>query len=383
MNINRPITITDSMITSSIVTETDYSEFSMGTTYAAGDTIMDTTGVEILTLDVAPTPADWAVGAHIHGATSSKYAYIVSRLTSLTYEIRGRTGSFTLGEIITDGTNAADQGAAHPTVTAATDKVHKVYESLKDSNLAKYPPTHITGTDPDWLFVGYTNRWRCLQQVTMGEQTSKATSINYVVAPGTAVDCLSLLNMDATEVTITETDPVEGVAYNETINLIRTDNVNDFYTYCFEDILRKTDIFLTDLPPYINASISITVTYTGGTAKCGKIILGKKLNAGATRYSPSMSITDYSTKDTDTWGNYTFTLGAYSKKMSCSMILANTLVDSIYQQLSQYRGQPIVFCGHEDYSCMIIFGKYNDFNIVIPYPNHSLCEIEIEGLASY
>jgi len=72
-------------------------------------------GTEVLTLDVAPATA-WAVGATITGASSGKTCIIVAALTSLTYQISTRSGAFTLGEVLSDGTYTADQGAAHPTV---------------------------------------------------------------------------------------------------------------------------------------------------------------------------------------------------------------------------------------------------------------------------
>ena len=49
--------MTDAMMTASNVAEADYSEFAMGTTYALGDCCIVATGLETLTLDVAPTPA--------------------------------------------------------------------------------------------------------------------------------------------------------------------------------------------------------------------------------------------------------------------------------------------------------------------------------------
>ena len=72
---------------------------------------------ELLTLDVAPGGAGWAAGNTITGQTSSKTCVIVTVLTTTTYVIRSRTGAFTLGEILSNGTDTADQGAAHPQVT--------------------------------------------------------------------------------------------------------------------------------------------------------------------------------------------------------------------------------------------------------------------------
>ncbi len=93
MDIIRLTDIDDSVVTSSTVTETDYAEFSLGTTFAVDDYTMIATPLEVLTLDVAPT-SDWVEGDQINGQTSSKTAYVVAKLTDLTYQIRERTGAW-------------------------------------------------------------------------------------------------------------------------------------------------------------------------------------------------------------------------------------------------------------------------------------------------
>ena len=80
--------------------------------------------VELMTLDVAPTGAGWAVGDTITGATSAKTCVIVEKITTLTYHVKQRSGTFTLGEILSNGTATADQGAANPTF-AAVDTVRE------------------------------------------------------------------------------------------------------------------------------------------------------------------------------------------------------------------------------------------------------------------
>ena len=71
---------------------------------------------ELMTIDVAPATA-WAVGDIITGQTSSKTCIIVTGLTTKTFIVKSRSGSFILGEIVgVTGTAAklADQGAAFP-----------------------------------------------------------------------------------------------------------------------------------------------------------------------------------------------------------------------------------------------------------------------------
>ena len=69
---------------------------------------------ELMTLDVAPATT-WADGAAITGQTSAKTCVIVKNLSPTTYVVKDRSGTFTLGEILSDGSVTADQGAANPT----------------------------------------------------------------------------------------------------------------------------------------------------------------------------------------------------------------------------------------------------------------------------
>ena len=71
---------------------------------------------ELLTLDVAPSTI-WAADDTITGATSGVTCNVVEALTTKTYTVDQRTGEFTLGESLSNGTNAADQGDSYPILT--------------------------------------------------------------------------------------------------------------------------------------------------------------------------------------------------------------------------------------------------------------------------
>jgi uncharacterized phiE125 gp8 family phage protein len=70
---------------------------------------------ELMTLDVAPGGDGWSVGDTITGGTSSRTCVIVQVLTTKTYYVKDRSGTFTLGEVLSNGTATADQGATYPT----------------------------------------------------------------------------------------------------------------------------------------------------------------------------------------------------------------------------------------------------------------------------
>lgn len=443
------------------VPETDYPEFAMGTTYPPGTRVMDTTGVEILTLDVAPA-TDWAVGDLLTGQSSGKTCRAVAKLTALTYQIRERTGVFTLGEVIgVTGTGAklADQGAAHPTITATANNVHKVFESLsaglelltldvapatpwlpdwiitgqtsgktcrivllltsltylvKDrtgaftlgevigvtgtavlladqgaanptfaaaANVGNYPPTDLLRATPLWWKeVSSTNRWKAFD-VKVGSQTEQASLISYQIKPG-LIDSVAFLNVDASSISLTVTDPVEGEVYNETISLVSVLSFVDWYGYFFEPVgTRITDVVRFAIPLYASATLDIAIAYAAsGIAKVGAIIMGLKSLLGVTLYNPVLGITDYSVKTADEYGNYTILERAYSKRMTCDMRILNTSLDEVHRLLAIYRSTPVVWVGIAEYSSMIVYGFYKDFSIVMPGPRHSDCSIEIEGM---
>lgn len=73
----------------------------------------------LLTLDVAPG-TDWAAADTITGGTSGYTCTVVEKLTSLTYICKNISNAigFTDGEILSNGTFTADQGAGYPTWAA-------------------------------------------------------------------------------------------------------------------------------------------------------------------------------------------------------------------------------------------------------------------------
>jgi len=465
MKIIIPTTITDAMLVSSDVAEDDYDEFAMGTAYDPGDYVMDTTGVEILTLDVAPA-TDWAAGDLLTGQTSAETCRAVAKLTDLTYQVRERSDDFTLGEIIGvtgNGDKLADQGAAHPTITVATDKVHKIYEALTQgavetltldvapatawiagrtitgqtsgktclivskltdltyqiksrsgaftlgeiigvtgisaeladqgaahptvataSNTGNYPPTDLLRDTPLWWSkISSTNRWKVFDNI-VGSQTEQADLISISITPG-MIEAIAFLNLDASSITVTMTDPVEGEVYNETINLVMTDSrgislIYDWYSYFFGTSPKTTDAVKLDLSPYPSATVAIAISNPDLTAKVGGIVVGQAGDLGVSRYGTILSITDYSTKSADADGNLSIEEKAYSKRMSVPMRLSNSVRDEVFRVLAQYRATALVWVNSEDYASEIIFGFYKDFSIVVKYLTYSDCEIEIEGL---
>ena len=262
------------------------------------------------------------------------------------------------------------------------DKVlyqHKNYECLVN-NTNYDPVTYSKTTVPKWLDLGYCNRWRMFDTV-VGTQTVQDESITVTIAAG-LIDSIAFLDCEATSISITMTDPIAGVVYEELIDMVIGGGVIDGYTYFFEPIITTDSAVLLGIPPYGSANLEIVITNVGGEAKIGTLAVGTKKSLGLTLYDPTISITDYSKKDVDAFGNYTIIERRFSKKFNCDLLLDSSAVDDLQKTLAMYRATPLIWVGSDvSYSSMIIYGFYKSFQIVVPNRNKSNCSLEIEGLS--
>lgn len=253
---------------------------------------------------------------------------------------------------------------------------HRIYESLQAGNTSNNPE----GSPAWWLDIGATNRWKMFDSV-VGSQTSNVTSISLTLVPG-LIDSIAFLDLEATTIDIVMTDPVEGVVYTESIDLVMKTYIVDAYTYFFEPIITDDACVLVGIPAYGAASIAITISNPDSTAKVGTLIVGAQKELGGTEYNPTIGINDYSRKEVDAFGNFTVVQRAYSKRMSCNLFLDNNMVDDLQRTLAGYRATPVCWVGTDaGFSSMIIYGFYRSFEITIPGPVISTCSIEIEGLS--
>ena len=255
---------------------------------------------------------------------------------------------------------------------------HKIYECLV-ANTNFSPDVNLTGTTPKWLEISSTNKWKMFD-ASWGSQTSIATPLTFVLAPVAIINSLALLNVDATSIEVNVTVSAANV-YSKTINMVGGEQVIDWYSYFFELITYKSDLVLTDIPPYSNSTITVSIINTSSTATCGNCVVGNYYDLGATQYGASAGIVDYSVKTTDSFGNTTVVQRTYAKRMSSNLMINNNIVDDVVNLLASYRSTPLVWVGAEsNYTSLIVYGFYKDFDVNIAYPDYSSCSLTIEGL---
>lgn len=251
---------------------------------------------------------------------------------------------------------------------------HRIYESLQAGNTGKTPETSPTW----WLDIGPTNRWAMFDTV-IGTKTTLASPLTVVLAPG-AVDSIALLELVGASVTVSMTSTAGGGSvYSKTVSLDASE-VGDYYEYFFAPFVQRQSVVLTDLPPYADGVI--TVSLTGSTVSMGLLSVGMASELGSAQYGATAGITDYSIKTVDAFGNTTLTQRSYAKRSTVNLWMEKGTINRVHRKLSDLRATPCVWVGVEDAELdpLTVFGFFKDFSIDVAYPTVALCSLEIEGM---
>lgn len=264
------------------------------------------------------------------------------------------------------------------TTYALADRVivpatHDVWESLAAGNTGNTPATSPAW----WVRVGPTNRM-AMVDTSVSTQTTRAGGIDVTVTPGETIDTLAMLNINAASVRVRMTDPTDGVVYDHTSDMIAPPSESEYFAWFFEPITR-IDYLVATLPAYGSAAVRVELIDTG-TAACGVLALGlsRKIGEG-TLAGARTSITDYSGKVRDTWGQYQIVERGYSNRASISTVVKSNMVDTVKKLLASRRARPTLCIASDQYSSLVLFGLIS-FDVTIPYPTYAMCDLEIEEI---
>lgn len=258
---------------------------------------------------------------------------------------------------------------------------HKIYESLQASNTNHDPLSSPTW----WIEVSPTNRWKCFDVFNSSQTKYPANTppnITYAIKPGQAIGALALLNMEgANLVSITVNDPVYGNVYSKTIDVRPLPYFSTWWHWFFGSRkLKGQDVVVNDIPTFPNATVTVSID-GNTTLALGLIVIGQQnLFSLGMKYGSKVGIQDYSRKETNDFGDTVFTKRAFAKRSSFEIFLESGEVDQLQNYLASIRAKPVLWIGTKDYESTTIFGFYKNFEILLSYPDHSECSLDIEGL---
>jgi hypothetical protein len=292
----------------------------------------------------------------------------------------------TITNTVLDSSNLAENDYAAwsgATTYALGDRViltstHRIYESAINSNLNNNPALN----DPTkWINVGATNKWKPFDGV-IADQATNTTTITYSLIPSSLVNAIAFFNLNATTLNVTVDDPTDGIVYDEDFPLVDNGAVENWFSYFFEPIVRKSELIALDLPNYASATIDITITGdTGAEVGVGEIVIGNQKTLGLTLYNTVVGIQDYSRKDIDEFGNATITKRRFAQTVDYDVKVNTSAVRDTQKTLAEYRATPLVFTGTDEGTYGdLVYGYYRSFSINIATPSLSDATIEVEGL---
>lgn len=207
---------------------------------------------------------------------------------------------------------------------------------------------------------------------------------NFVVEiSAQGVNSLGFFSVYATSINVLMTDPIAGVVYNETLALnINSEGVTDGYTYFFLPIPEEgttVDRVLLNLPPYPSSTIQITFN-AGNDAYIGMLAAGTTRDLGMANFGTSVSINDFSTKETNQFGDATVVERIFTKNVDYDVTMRTGLVETAQSLLSSYRATPCMWIGDENRGSTIVYGFIDDFDLVLSNWTTSSLSLKIEGL---
>lgn len=280
--------------------------------------------------------------------------------------------------------NMATTYALGATVYVAA--MHKVYESLINSNIGHYPPDEIQG-DADnpptkWQELKSTNKWDILDYAR-NTTTITTSPYTFSLKPNKRFNSMALLGLEA-DAAIIEVVVDGQVKYSETVNL-STRVVNNWFNYFFAEFGRKSSLVRFNLPTWTQAQINITLLSNDGIVKLGAAILGTSEYIGDAQYGAVRDAINYS-KITNSFDGKTQLLKRNSvPQITAKLFAPKSLSNKLLAIANKLNASPAVYVGVENsddvfFESFLMLGVYTQFPIQAYGPNEIQIDLTIKEI---
>lgn len=250
---------------------------------------------------------------------------------------------------------------------------HRVWQRLVAGTTPGAPNVDVA----NWVLVGPTNLWAMFDQ-SAGTVSSSSDGITVVLRPGLA-RAVALIDVSASDVIVTMSRSATEIFRRE-VGLNTGIGVIDAYSYCFSEIVMKRTVVITDLLPFGDADITITLSGSSDVS-IGTCVVGALQDLGGTRQGMQLGILDYSVKQTSEFGVTTLVERAYAPRISVPIAVKRQLVSHVARKLSEIRATPVVWIGSALDDASVVYGYYKDWSIDMQYDQIAFGTVNIEGLA--
>jgi hypothetical protein len=253
---------------------------------------------------------------------------------------------------------------------------NQVYEAL--STTTDQPDTGAAAEPATWLLLGYSNQ---LRMFTEGADsvTSELGDITVAISDVLLMTDVYLLGCLGVTAQVVLTDSVEGIVYDETIDLTDIGCV-DWWEYFFLDYDQVTTAYFPGIPPYPGSVLDIVITAATETdpAECGRVIYGVVKEIGITVEGVESRVEDYSTKERDGFGNLKLVPRRTIRIVDFPFMVENAFLHPAQRIFQNLAAIPTLYVGDDDLPETIVFGVFLTFIIVSDGFSITECSTSIE-----
>ncbi len=109
---------------------------------------------------------------------------------------------------------------------------------------------------------------------------------------------------------------------------------------------------------------------------------GASIDLGETEATPTISLVDYSRRETDDFGVTTIVERGFARRMAVKLIVPFGQVDALQRTLAALRAKPVQWVADETCAWLNFKGFFKDFEIDLNLPPVSYCTLTVEGLVA-
>lgn len=234
-----------------------------------------------------------------------------------------------------------------------------------------------------WSALGYSNKYAMFNGATTSPTVQDGSDF-VVEVSGNGVNAMSFFRLNADSIRIEMIHPTLGTVYDKTYEIrLNTIGVVDYYEYFFLPYADfggiGTTLVVTDIPPFLTTTIRVTLSSISDVS-VGLMSYGMLTEIATVDYGTSLSINDYSTKETNDFSDTVIVERPFTDKVEFDFTVPRSKVFSMKRILAEYRAIPITVVGVEEEEGTIIYGFIDDFDIT--YTDFSTADgtLTIEGL---
>lgn len=302
--------------------------------------------------------------------------YSSSRLTSSTIAQPDLTQSEAAWN---SGTTYALNAQAIDTAT------RRKYQSLQASNTNHPVPNYLVGETENawWLDVGPTNKY-AMFDYNRNTRSIGDGDITVVLTPGERINALAILSVVGISAHVSATSVIGGgTVYDETHELRSRDGIDSWYDYFFTPFTAVPSLHITDIPPYSDVVITITIDNGSTDAECGAVIMGWATYIGDVEFGAISGALNFSTVERNEYGDVTLIPRRSVPKTTQRVWVDPELINAITQLREELNATVALWIGLEDSShpgseTFLIFGFYRNWEINYSSPDIIQQDIEIE-----